>query len=68
MAPFQDASKAPRSPAALCLGGSGDKVSLGSPGVSQMVIKCDEGFDSQWSWKELMAHVWGRGEWREGGM
>lgn len=68
MAPFQDASKAPRSQAALCLGGSGNKVSLGSPGVSQMVIKCDEGFDSQWSWKELMAHGVGERRVEGGGM
>ena len=35
----------PGSRAARCPGGHGNEVSLGSPGVSQMVIKCDEGFD-----------------------
>lgn len=35
----------PRSQTVFCLGSCGNEVSLGSPGVSQMVIKCDEGFD-----------------------
>ena len=43
--PPSSARKAPGSRAAGCPGGRGNEVSLGSPGVSQMVIKCDEGFD-----------------------
>lgn len=43
--PPSSARKAPGSWAARCPGGRANEVSLGSPGVGQMVIKCDEGFD-----------------------
>lgn len=41
----RSAIKVPGSQVPLCLGSCGNEVSLSTSAISQMVIKCDEGFD-----------------------